>query len=314
MLLSGQYSQRNGIFCLLFVSADCLNALYELQTGEATMDELHVRLDWLCDPRKPVTLERLPEFFQKRKDNGLSYGDKVGIYFWIYKNQSNGRERIAAVGETKNFRKRFADHLKAVLHGQYTAVDCPPDKDLTDYYKRIDKNNPYYSRLSAGDRVEYYDPLLDWGNFDTIVQNYRKIAAGIKKGIDIGMAYFENMRFAFAAMEPEAADAKVRKEIEALFILRLRGAILNEKKDLKAGDLLRNGYFWGPVSCNLGTLAEKTYAVSSVEGSCAVDAAVRTELDLSEPDAKNPWKFRFDDTGGKRSVYVNGRLPRQDYC
>jgi hypothetical protein len=298
-------------FFLLFVPGYGINAFFNPQTGTATMKmEEHVSLDWLCDPQKPVTLAELPEFFRKRKADDRSYGDKGGIYFWIYGNQQGGRERIATVGETENFQKRFTEHLKAILHGQYTAVDCPPDKDLADYYKRLDKNAFYYTRLSAGDKAgykeEYYDPWLDGKkNFAGIVQNHKKIAGGIKKGIDIGMAYFENMRFAFAAMEPEATDAKARKEVEALFILRLLGAVLAEKKELTADDLMRHGYFWGPVSCSRKTLAEKIYTIGSVAGSCPVDKAVKKELALSEPQAENPWRFRFDDTDGGRSVYVN---------
>lgn len=204
-------------------------------------DKVEISLNWIGG----CNVNNIQEFMEL-------HGMKGGLYFWIFKGNP---ERIAYIGETKNFHSRFEAHFSNSLHGLYSAFDCDTSKDLNDEYIKASKNI----------FENFYTPKK------TSFSNLNEQAEEIIRGVKTNLSFLNNLRFVFA--EIEAKDAGLRKQVETIFMLKTR----QKYKAFKCSDWRDNASFWGVKSVNL---KENVKYVIHSKGE--LDKLLQKEVGLSE--------------------------------
>lgn len=204
------------------------------------METKEVSLNWLggCD------ISNLEAFLSENKDKG-------GLYFWIFKGNP---ERIAYIGEAKNFKSRFEGHFSNSLHGLYTAFDCAKDGDLLSCYCNV----------SGGVLNNFYTPKK------IVFSGLDEQAEEVMRGVKVNLSFLKNLRFVFAEMKED--DPNLRKQLETIFMLKTR----EKYKAFKCGNWRANTNFWGVIS---EKLKDNTRYVINSEG--LVDGALRAELGIN---------------------------------
>lgn len=115
------------------------------------------------------------------------------------------------------FRDRFCEHLKNVTHGLYTAIECHKDEDLLQKYAEI-----CCKGTDADQTKEWlcYHPK----KCPLKQEALEKYVDDIKKEANLALKNFLNCRFLFAEIicNGKPADSSLRKEIEAIFMKKIK--------------------------------------------------------------------------------------------
>ncbi len=221
-----------------------------------------------------ITYRNMDEFF---KENNTT---KTGLYFWIFKGKE---DRIAYIGETRDFKGRFLGHFDTICRGLYSAFNVKSDVDLLDEYKKSmeaarRKKDDWSESKKNEAREGFYFPtsINSFGvvKSDRLIDEY---ITTIKKNIDIRVEFWKNMKFEFAEIASDnkklsETDNKklsdIRKAVEAFFMLRTNDvysepgrredaglkyevyhpSYVGSKKSLNGISGRCNSFFWGSIT------------------------------------------------------------------
>lgn len=253
---------------------------------------VEVSVNWLT-PEKCFTVGDMPDFFKKN-------GGKSGIYFWIHHGKK--QPRIAYIGEARRFADRFAEHLELSLHGQYSAVDCC-NGDLLDFYnchaQYYGCHNDTFSCAKGYAACPYYRPGL-YKKYPPLPGTLDKRSKDIGRGVSINRRFLEALTCIFAEVSSHGkaeACAKLRKELEGLFMLQLLKSMVGKKQVADgAGGATRlfcsprNSFFWGCV--NRYPQAETEYRIRANH---APSHVLQEELGWQWTSEKPVWTFSVAD-------------------
>ncbi|MBO06502.1 MAG: hypothetical protein CMI58_05670 [Parcubacteria group bacterium] len=198
-----------------------------------------IELKWECFCRG--------EELDTHKDFLKNHG---GIYAWIF----NGKPpRVAYIGETGNYFNRFAkDHFQNILSGRWSTYKVPEEQDFIKFicqnvvgkkYEKIKDEKKYYRTYSLDAKeFNFKDHFFD--------MDY----------LSMHREFLFNLKFAFASMPDK--DKAIRKDIEAILIIKIREQYARENNINQDDFILPGGRKWRDTP--FGTISQhpiKSYLI-----------------------------------------------------